>query len=212
MAVALGTNWNVSDDNVVGDRIRALREALGMTQEAVAAKSGGILERVRVTRLERGYNAASSWAQRVALARAFELRLWDVDAYLSGAITLDEALARRGLPDDEASRTPPVVVPEDRYPSRGRVLVALDGLVDPKAKERVATQANFGSRDPGPLYWIEALARAQREIETERALGVNPEHAAGAAAFERFAAEDAERAERSKAELAAARERKRKGE
>lgn len=106
----------------------------------------------------------------------------------------------------------PIVVPDDRYPSRARVLVALDGLVDAKAKERVATQANFGSRDPGPLYWIEALARAQREIETERALGVNPEHAAGAAAFERFAAEDAERAERSKAELAAAQERKRKGE
>jgi transcriptional regulator with XRE-family HTH domain len=210
MTVPAGTNWNVSDDNLVGERIRALREALGMTQEGMAAKSGGVFERVNVTRLERGYNAATSWAQRVGLSKAFELDVWDVDAYLTGALSLAQVLERRSRPAERSAPRDPVVIPDDRYPSRAEVLAALSQFIDPAARERVASQANFGARDPGALYWIEALARAQRDVELERAGARNVEREAGEREFDELADRDEARAAAARAAAEAARDKRRR--
>ena len=210
MTSVAGTNWNVSDDNLVGDRIRALREALGLTQEAMAAKSGGIFERVNVTRLERGYNAATSWTQRVGLSKAFELDVWDIDAYLSGGISLAQALERRSRPAASAA-SEPVIVADDRYPSRGEVLAAIGRFIDSDARARVASQANFGARDPGPLYWIEALVRAQRDVDLERVGARNADKEAGEREFDALADRDEERAAQARAKVAEAREKKKRG-
>jgi transcriptional regulator with XRE-family HTH domain len=204
---------NATDGDLIAVRVKALRKALGLTQEALAARAGTDWKRLHITMLESGRNQATSWHHRVGLSRGFGLSIWDLDKYLSGDLSLEATLRRcKAGEDDMSTRPDPVVIPDDRYPSRAEVLVALWPFIDPAARERVASQANFGARDPGALYWIEALARAQRDVETERALGVNAEHASGAAAFERFANADAARAAKGKAEILAEQERKRRGE
>lgn len=104
-----------------------------------------------------------------------------------------------------------VVVPDDRYPSRAAVIVALQPFFDSDATARVATQANFGARDPGALYWIEALVRAQRDIELERAGARNAEREAGEREFDALADRDEERAANARAKAVEARERKKRG-
>lgn len=98
----------------------------------------------------------------------------------------------------------PTIVREDRYPSRGDVLAAFSAFASQKAIERVASQANFGARDPGPLYWIEAVVRAQRDVELEQGAGAQPGDERGAAAFAAFAREDAARADVARSETEAA--------
>lgn len=214
MAMALGTNWNVADDNAVGDRIRALREALGMTQETLAAKSNGVFERVNVTRLERGYNAASSWMQRVGLSSAFGLSLLDVDAYLTGRLSLAEAVKRCGRGAEGSEVAQLVVVPDDRYPSRAQVLFALRELLDADALEEVRGDAHFGDVDPGPVYWLEEALRAHKRAELRRTApeAVRAEEKKGSDAFAALAAKDAERAKGVQAKLRDASEKKKRGE
>ncbi len=76
------------------DRVKAMREELGLTQEQLAAE--GRLRRDQICHIERGDNQASSNAVRAGLARAFGLSRDDTDEYLEGRITLKIALRRRG--------------------------------------------------------------------------------------------------------------------
>lgn len=86
-----------SDRNVNGTagRIRALREALELTQEKVAA--AGDLLRTEVVKLEGGQNQARSDRIRAALTRAFGVDRDALGAYLDGSIDLAELLRRRDL-------------------------------------------------------------------------------------------------------------------
>src|SRR5262245_41652655 len=69
---------------VYAGRIRALREALGLSQDQVAQRAG--FGRVNANRAESGTNKISSVAMRDGLARAFGLSRADFDAYLAGTL------------------------------------------------------------------------------------------------------------------------------
>lgn len=76
----------------IGEEVRALRKALGLTQDAVAARAG--IQRTRVVRIEGNQEAGSSWNVRRGLALAFGLSLDDLDMYLRGELSLAGALRR----------------------------------------------------------------------------------------------------------------------
>lgn len=79
-----------------GELIRDLRSAVGLTQDAVAAKSGGKLQRVDANKIERGRNDCSSDRVRSGLATAFGLTREQIADYLEGRAGLPETMARRG--------------------------------------------------------------------------------------------------------------------
>jgi transcriptional regulator with XRE-family HTH domain len=72
--------------------LRAVRGALGWTQEHMANRSG--LQRIEVLNVEKGRNKASSARIRVALARGLGVRLVDVCAGLDGHAEPDDVLRR----------------------------------------------------------------------------------------------------------------------
>ena len=78
-------------------RIRALREAIGLAQEALANAAG--IARTHVVHLERGPLKASRVEMRRKLATAFGLSLEIVNEYLDGHIELAGVLRarRRGM-------------------------------------------------------------------------------------------------------------------
>lgn len=105
MTPEIGTLWNVD----VGDKVRRLRQACGLTQDEVAARSGD-LERFEVTKVETGKNKLQSDALRAKLAKAFGLTRDDFASYLDGTLSLEELLCRaRGLPAPAPSA--PAVAP-----------------------------------------------------------------------------------------------------
>lgn len=85
-------NRTMSADETPGDRIRAIRKALGLTQEDVAARAG--IRRDAVVKVERGANQAGSAAIRSGLARAFGLTLDDVASVLEGRLDAEAAVRR----------------------------------------------------------------------------------------------------------------------
>ncbi len=78
----------------LGARVRALREALGLTQEGLALRGG--LGRLTILRVENGENKATSHAVRAGLAKAFDLSMDDSDALLDGRLSVKRALDRSG--------------------------------------------------------------------------------------------------------------------
>lgn len=93
-----GSSWNVDDSEkgkVVGQRVLALREALGMKQHEVANGMRAGLDRSRVAKIERGDNQLSSNQARRELAQAFRIPRDDLGDYLDGVIGLQEVLSRR---------------------------------------------------------------------------------------------------------------------
>jgi transcriptional regulator with XRE-family HTH domain len=86
----LRTVWNVETK----DRVKALREALQMTQTRLAERAGHKWQRVYVSKIERGDNAATSYESREALAQGFGLTIPELVAYLQGKATLEETLPR----------------------------------------------------------------------------------------------------------------------
>jgi transcriptional regulator with XRE-family HTH domain len=85
----------------VGDRVRALRKTLGLTQEQLA--DAGELDRTEVTRVENGYNQATSGRIREKLARGFGLSLENTYAFLDGKIDVEAALGLSSRKPPEAS-------------------------------------------------------------------------------------------------------------
>jgi len=82
--------------NGPADLIRELRAAVGLTQDGVAAKSGGKLQRVDVNKIEKGRNDCSSDRVRSGLATAFGLTREQVADYIEGRANLRDTLALRG--------------------------------------------------------------------------------------------------------------------
>lgn len=79
----------------IAERIRALRDELGLTQEKVAAAGG--LSRTEVVKLEGGQNQAKSERMRSALTKAFGVNRDDLAAYLDGELDLQTVMRRRGM-------------------------------------------------------------------------------------------------------------------
>lgn len=168
-----------------GGRLRALRKALGLSQEAVASRSGDAFPREKMSIYENGGNAMSSDAVQRGLARGLGIRRDDVGPYLDGTLSLDEV--RRRAPQSV------VVVPLRRSESLERViernpgkyaegaiaaaraLYAADGedmsesawetfMLDVMRRKRIATRATIDDdRDPG-----EALDSAAKKKPPRR--------------------------------------------
>lgn len=76
-----------------GDAVRALREALGLTQEQVA-EGGGEIDRIDVSKVETGLNQASSNRVRRGLAAGLGLSRDDMDKLVEGDLSVEAALER----------------------------------------------------------------------------------------------------------------------
>lgn len=83
-------------------RVRDLREALQLSQAALAARTGA-LDQSYVARIEAGRNKATSFHVREALARGFGLELQTFVHYLDGTIDVHEAISQRRQPGTAAS-------------------------------------------------------------------------------------------------------------
>lgn len=97
----------------LGPRLRELRERLGMTQQQVGERAG--YGRDAINKLESGKLQASSARMRDGLADAFSLSRADLDAFVGGRITVDEA-AERSWP------TKPAAAPDAAPPAEIRVV------------------------------------------------------------------------------------------
>lgn len=75
-----------------GKRIRELRNAVDLSQEALGELAG--LERHDITRIEKGYRATHTYDVVERLAKGFGLEIEDMAAYLRGEITVRAALLR----------------------------------------------------------------------------------------------------------------------
>ncbi len=69
-------------------RVKALRSALKLSQDELAARAGHGWERHYVSKIERGANKASSYDAREALAQGFGLSVPELIAYLDGRAPL----------------------------------------------------------------------------------------------------------------------------
>jgi transcriptional regulator with XRE-family HTH domain len=76
-----------------GERFRALRKALGLSTAEVAKRTGGLLDRRYVERIETGGYKLSSERQRKGLSIAYGLTRSEIDAFIENQITIDAAIA-----------------------------------------------------------------------------------------------------------------------
>lgn len=96
------------------DLVRALRERLGLTQEALAERAKTehpTFDRVYLSKIESGANKATSAKIRDGLAAAFGLNRGDLEDYLSERISLDEAARRTRT----ARKSDPQVITHARF-------------------------------------------------------------------------------------------------
>jgi transcriptional regulator with XRE-family HTH domain len=85
-------------ESTVGDLLRALRDAHGLTQEQVADRTKGTeheLSRVYVVRLETNRNQARTERVQAALAFVYGLTREQVARYIGGKVSLDRLLEER---------------------------------------------------------------------------------------------------------------------
>lgn len=79
----------------VAERVRALRERVGISQGELARRSG--LKRVEVNQIENGANQAGSWNIRAGLARGVGVDVVTLAAYIDGEIGLGNVFERRNV-------------------------------------------------------------------------------------------------------------------
>ena len=75
---------------MLGERLKKLREAHGLTQECLARAAG--IDRTKVCKLEKGRLVGRNVDDMRALARAFALTFDAFDRYVHGEIKLAEVL------------------------------------------------------------------------------------------------------------------------
>ncbi len=78
-----------------GDLVKRLREALDISQETTAARSGGKLTRDDLSKIEMGRNKATSDRVRAGLAEAAGVTRDEIADYLDERIPLEQLLAQR---------------------------------------------------------------------------------------------------------------------
>lgn len=76
-----------------GERFKALRKALGWSTAEVARRTGGLLDRRIVERIESGAYKLSSDKQRRGLSVAFGLSRGEIDALIDDELSVDSAIA-----------------------------------------------------------------------------------------------------------------------
>jgi transcriptional regulator with XRE-family HTH domain len=154
------TDWRKRPrTRVVKDDVRALRQALKLSQDAVAERSGGRLKRVEVSRIETGGNRATSDRVRVGLASAFGLSRDEMADYLEGradlVLTLDRIRRRKLGGEGDASKP---MTPLD-------IAIAFFGdTISPAAAARVREAAAGHEHEKKPIEWGQDLRKAQQTL------------------------------------------------
>jgi hypothetical protein len=103
----------------VKELVKALRLAVGVSQETVARTSGGILTREEVVKVESGKNQATAYRIREGFANAYGVSIQAMAAYLDGQMSRDELMAHRALRAVNAAGANHAVVPSPRLSDRG---------------------------------------------------------------------------------------------
>lgn len=175
-------NRTMSADETPGDRVKAIRKALGLTQEDVAARAG--IRRDAVVKVESGANQAGSAAIRAGLARAFGLTLDDVASVLEGRLDAEGAVRRaRGelapvVPITAAVAAPrgeTRVVYDEEDALEGTITRALDParghlLRDARSVQEAMRPLQFKHREDVPgveavRRWLDAAAALRKRGE-----------------------------------------------
>lgn len=120
------------------DRVRALRKALGLSQEKLAAATDGILNRDDVVKLEKGQNQGTSARVRRGLAAALGVELRSLDQYMDGKIDLDELFARRAARPAEPAQ--PILRQHPRWPELARAAREAFAEVPPEYIDQIGEQ------------------------------------------------------------------------
>lgn len=107
MSAGACSDWHMT----AGEKVRALRKALGLTQMQLAERSGGAVVQGEIAKVESGRNKLSTYELRSNLAQALGLSLESLRAYLDGEIELRAVVAQAGKAD---------VGPEVRAPAPAR--------------------------------------------------------------------------------------------
>lgn len=111
-------------------RVRALRDALDLTQEQLAERSGGLINQGTLAKVETGQNQLTGGKARSGLARAFGLSLDAFEAYLSGETDMATVLRRRGdataRPELHVEREPEHIPADDEVPLETAALRVMD--------------------------------------------------------------------------------------
>jgi transcriptional regulator with XRE-family HTH domain len=119
-------------DNNVADRFKKLREGLGLTQQQIADRSNGVIDRAELSKVENGENQLTGTKLRGAIATVIGLTSEELGDYVAGRMPLPDALqlAKTG------SRKPVVPPPTEGFPipadvkDEAVVLLQEDGISD----------------------------------------------------------------------------------
>jgi transcriptional regulator with XRE-family HTH domain len=182
-----GTLLNVP----IGDRVKALRNALGLTHEAVAKASyvdeNDQVRRTEMSKIENGANALTSFPKRRALARGLAVPLAVLSPYLDEEIDLAEALRRKDAPPTTRATETEI---DPRYPNLARAVEFARGQVCQEAIDKTIATALQSDTDPEPRDWWAMIeledrliklrsrdpagtaSRKAADVERTRALGV----------------------------------------
>lgn len=119
----------------IAEKARAIREALGCTQEAIAERGG--LERAEVNKVETGRNEATTWRIRRGLARAYGVTVETLSDCFDGILSVEE-LVRQAREGNGLAKSSPALL-RDRKEWAEVVAQARIGLkmTDPEIPETV---------------------------------------------------------------------------
>ena len=147
----------------ISELVKALRIALGLTQDQLAEAGG--LTRVEVSHLETGKNKATSNRIRQLLARAAAVQVDDINAYLDGDIHLEALMVRRG-----SSRSPDR---NDASSSRSKaVAIMAEGGTPPSVLAAVLLEAHPPDRTV--YLWIKLIEMKEAEHRAAATPHVTP--------------------------------------
>lgn len=164
LAALLSADRSSAPVNKIGSRVKAAREARGMSQGEL--EKAAHLSKGYVSRLEhgtRGKRISGAIAQRLAAALHVP-RGWVEDETVPDALDLDGITIRPAAPRATV---------EDDYPSRGVVLAMLEARGDVPPDVIAGLRAERCSAgDPGESYWWDRVRElTKRSKAASRFLG-----------------------------------------
>lgn len=170
-------------------RIKALREALGLSQQQLADRSGGRIDRPMASKLESGVSKGRSAQVREGLAAAVGVSVDDLNAYLDGKLSLAETVGRgKGAPaapprpETRVERDPAPAVESDGTPLERALGQAFDPgaghlVRDLRAVEDAFSGQRHWERVEGDLVgaarrWLDAAMQLRKEGQGVDAQGL----------------------------------------
>jgi hypothetical protein len=151
---------DVAGRELTRERVKALVDALEVTQDEFAEMTAGNLSRQAVNFAYTGRVKAGSAAWPEGIARALEVTMQEAQDYLRGRISLDTLLARRG----GEKPTEPKVIPG--FPNLTRAIAAMRvAFPDDPATEAVIADVKAPPEEDRVLnvsHWLSELLNARR--------------------------------------------------